>query len=62
MAEKTLREHLAEAGRARWAKQTPEQRKEYSARMNEAKNKKYPPKKKTSTGESTGEPMASESE
>lgn len=47
MPEKTLREHLAEAGRARWAKKTPEERKEYSAMMNRIKNEKHPPKKQT---------------
>ena len=46
MAEKTLREHLAEARRTRWAKQTPEQRKEHSAKMNKARSEKYPPKSK----------------
>lgn len=50
MKDKTLREHMKEAVRARWAKTTPEQRKEYSRKMNEAKNLKYP-KKTASTGE-----------
>lgn len=53
MADKTLREHLREAGKARQAKMTEEERKAHGAMMNEAKNKKYPPKKVKTNYQST---------
>lgn len=38
--EKTLREHLQAAARARWAKRTPEERKAHGAMMNQAKRRR----------------------
>lgn len=37
MAEKTFREHQSMASRARWAKLSVDERKEYSKKLNEAK-------------------------